>query len=229
MVCRSCVHPWKAVVFDAIEQAAGGFLADAVVLLAIAVAVAGRPFSELFEEERHASRIALITKTARPGQFHRAGCTSAFASDDDPIENDSPRPTRFRLGLIVWAVLKDSLGARAITSRAVRLAHFATVVLRKPRPQINRPQQRLCRNEPDRRRRLQQQRNALVGFLLALAGDAEPDVRERPDAGLRVKAALEIIGDVENTGRRSNCVATTSASAPRASSAPGTYAAGLRP
>src|SRR6266851_6433279 len=39
-------------------------------------------------------------------------------------------------------------------------------------------QQRLARQEPHRRRRLQEQPYPLVGALLVLDGDAEPDIRE---------------------------------------------------
>ena len=50
----------------------------------------------------------------------------------------------------------------------------------QPRRQVNRPQQRLARQEPDGRRRLEELRYPHVGPVLVLDRGAEPDVRERP-------------------------------------------------
>src|SRR5690554_3066679 len=47
-------------------------------------------------------------------------------------------------------------------------------------PDVDRPEQRLAAQETNRRRRLEQPRDPLVGALLILDADAEPDVLQRP-------------------------------------------------
>ena len=59
--------------------------------------------------------------------------------------------------------------------------------------EINRPKQRLARDEAHGGRRLQQVRNAFVGFLLAFCRYAEPDVGERQVTSSICAAAMGLL------------------------------------
>ncbi len=131
----------------AVEETAGGFLADAIdgdparpLLRAAFQLVAARdnavdgdavfgdaakilanrvPLAVLLEEERRASRCALVAKIARPADVHRPRLRSALAADDRPIEPRSTTMLRRRIvvrsfvAIIMIVVLVQLRGDRA--------------------------------------------------------------------------------------------------------------------
>jgi hypothetical protein len=70
---------------------------------------------------------------------------------------------------------------RAVSVEAVarRIAGGRTV-RPEPRREVERTKERLGADEPHRGRRFQEEREALVGALLVLGGDADPEVGKRP-------------------------------------------------
>src|SRR3990167_5469675 len=121
--------------------------------------VARSPFVPLLEEKGDACLGALITHIARPGGVHRAGAGAALAAADDPVEARTADATDHHAQFVTGEWERGSEIVFCFPFHAAR--------------QINRPERRLVGDESDRRRRLQQERNALVGGRLVPAGNAE--------------------------------------------------------
>jgi hypothetical protein len=103
-------------VLAAVEEAAGGFLADAdqyfipvvaharwrkrvAVPVAIArivvarqVRVVGSPLAPVLEEERHAGHLALIAQRSRPIGMHGTSVGTALTAIDDPTDTGMREP-----------------------------------------------------------------------------------------------------------------------------------------
>src|SRR4051812_24188991 len=115
----------------------------------------------LLHEEGRSGRNALVAQRARPIRMHRARILAALAADDDPVEF---------VGYV----------AEFRTSVAECVEMTANPRAAREIAEIYRPQQRLRTHAPDRKRRLQQDRNELVCVFLGGTRDETPDVGERP-------------------------------------------------
>src|SRR6266516_6869704 len=152
-----------------VQLAAGGFLADALHVRPGEITVAGElperlgasisradpavavrvlpgvakrpgravlrsPFAPLFEEKRHVSVAALVAQGPGPGRMRRPGPRTALTAADHPLDQ---RRHRAASGLAHHAPL-------------TRRAAVATAGTREqPRRQVDGPEQRFARQEPD--------------------------------------------------------------------------------
>src|SRR5690606_2915275 len=79
-------HHRELVPRPTVQQAAGGFFADAHPL--IFTGHPGQfPFSPLLEEEWHLSRFALVPDRPHPIRVHRPSTGAALAANDDPVDH----------------------------------------------------------------------------------------------------------------------------------------------
>src|SRR5690606_17372811 len=128
--------------------------------------------AELLHEHRDAGRLALLYDRARPGEVHRAGVRPALPADDHPA--DAVR------AVVVGVWEPTGSEGVAILGIAADEAESGLDLLAGAAAQVNRTEERLGADEADGRRRVEEQREPLVGARLVLDADAQPDVRQRP-------------------------------------------------
>jgi hypothetical protein len=125
--------------------------------------------AELLHEHGHARGLALFDEAPRPRRPQRPRPWAALAADDHPIK-------RGWFHAIPSQVCRQSIFSATVGGElAVPLLEIREL---DPRGDVDLSQQRLRTDEPHRRRRLQQQRDPLVGKVLVLDADAQPHVRQ---------------------------------------------------